>query len=95
MHRLKHQIAILINHIRLATGISTPQHIHQVLPLGCQSVDGSVGEHLPAYLRVAIGLMGTHGERGIKQQHPLLCPATQIARGGDGSAQIVLYLLES
>lgn len=31
---------------------------------------------------VGTGLMGSHGERGVEQQHPLVGPACEIARGG-------------
>ena len=94
VHRLEHQVALLVYHIRLSTGKSSPKHIYQVLPLRSQCTDGSVGERLPPNLRMAVGLMGTHGERGIEQQHPLLRPTTQIARRGNGDIEIILYLLK-
>ena len=59
-----------------------------------QSTDGGIGELLPAQRGMAVGLMGTHGQRGIEQQHTLARPPLQVAALRHRGAQVLLYLLE-
>ena len=43
---------------------------------------------------VAAGLVGTHGEGGVEQQHPLCGPAAEVAAGGgNGGAKVVVDFL--
>ena len=59
-----------------------------------QSLNGGIGELLPAQRSVAVGLVGTYRQRSVQQQHALLCPARQVARGRNRCAEVGLYLLE-
>ena len=43
---------------------------------------------------MAVGLMGTHCQRSVEQQHALLSPSCQIAALRNGCSQVLLYLLE-
>ena len=95
MHRFQNQIPRLVNHIRLATCETAPKHIDEVLALRGQRANGRISKSLPTQLRVAVGLMGAHGERGVEQQNALLGPARQVARRGDGRAEVVVDFLEN
>ena len=94
VNTLEHQVLLLVDHIRLTSGITTPQHIHQVFTMGGQGLDGGIGKLLPTQGRMTIRLMGTNGERGIQKEHPLFCLARQITRSRDGFPKIGLNLLE-
>lgn len=94
VNRLQHKVLRLVYHICLASRVATPQHIDQMLALCSQSTDGRISKLLPAQCRMAVGLMGTYGQRGIEQQDPLLGPARQITCLRKGRAQIILNLLE-
>ena len=94
VYALKHQVVLLVNHIRLRAGIAAPQHIHQVLAVLCQCLYSGIGKLLPTQRRVTVGLMSTNGKRSIKQQHALLGPTGKIARCGDWRTKVGLNLLE-
>ena len=94
VYALKHQVVLLVNHIRLRAGIAAPQHIHQVLAVLCQCLYSGIGKLLPTQRRVTVGLMGTNRERSIQQQHALLGPTGDIARCGDRCTKVGLNLLE-
>ena len=94
MDALEDEVALAVDHVGLATGIASPEHIDQMLALACKGLDGGVGEVAPAQHGVAVGLVGPHRERGVEQQHALARPALQVAAGGHGSAHVLLYLLE-
>ena len=94
MDTLQYEVLRLVNHISLTTGIAAPEHIDQMLAMGCQGLYGGISELLPTETTVAIRLMGTHRQRCIEQQHPLFCPARQVARLRDGRTEVILYLLE-
>ena len=71
-----------------------PQHEHEMLPVLAEQADDLVGEGLPPVSAMAEGLVGTHGEAGVEQEHALAGPAAQIAALGDGRAGLGLYLQE-
>ena len=91
---LQQQVVLLIYHVRLPARVAAPQHVDQVLAAGGQCAYGGVGELLPAQRGVAVGLVGTDGQRGVEQQHALTGPPSQVARWRHGCARVVLYLLE-
>ena len=94
VYALKHQVVLLVNHIRLRAGIAAPQHIHQVLAVLCQCLYSGIGKLLPSQRRVTVGLMSANGKRCIKQQYALLGPTGKIARCGDRRTKVGLNLLE-
>ena len=94
VYALKHQVVLLVNHIRLRAGIAAPQHIHQVLAVLCQCLYSGIGKLLPPQLRMTVGLMSANGKRCIQQQHALLGPTGKIARCGDRRTKVGLNLLE-
>ena len=94
MNRLQHKVFRLVYHVCLASRVAAPQHVDQMLALCSQGPDGRIGKLLPAECRMAVGLMGTYGQRGIEQQYPLFGPARQITCLRNGRAQIILNLLE-
>lgn len=94
MHTLEHQIMLLVDHIGFAAGITAPEHIHQVLTMLRQRLNSGIGKLLPPQLRMTVGLMGTHRERSIEQQHALLSPTGEIARCGDRRTKVGLYLFK-
>ena len=94
VNRLQYEILRLVNHICLASRVAAPQHVDQMLALCSQGPDGRISKLLPAQCRMAVGLMGTYGQRGIEQQYPLFGPARQITCLRNGRAQIILNLLE-
>ena len=59
MYGLQDQILLFINHIRLGTGKTAPQHIDQMLTLRSQRLDSGIREVLPTYGAMTIGYMGT------------------------------------
>ena len=65
-----------------------------MLALCGECLDGGIRKLLPAQRRVTVCLMRPHRQRGIQQQHPLFCPARQIACSRDGCAEVCLNLLE-
>ena len=94
MNRLQHKVFRLVYHVCLASRVAAPQHVDQMLALCSQGPDGRISKLLPAQCRMAVGLMGTYGQRGIEQQYPLFGPARQITCLRNGRAQIILNLLE-
>ena len=62
--------------------------------MSSQSLNGSICKLLPTQCGVTIRLMGSYRQRSIQQQHALLCPTGQIARGGNRCTKIGLNLLE-
>ena len=62
--------------------------------MGVEGRNGRVGKGLPPTALMASGLMGTHREGGIEQQHALLGPPRQVAVGGHRRSDIRGYLLE-
>ena len=78
VYTLKNQIARLVDHIGFRTGIATPKHIDQMLPMGCQCLNGGIRKLLPTKGTMTIGLMGTDSERCIQQEYTLFCPSRQI-----------------
>ena len=59
----------------LGDGIAAPEEEDDTRTLLAEGLDGGIGELLPAVLLVAACLMGTNGEGGVEQQHPLVGPA--------------------
>ena len=94
MDGLEDEILRLVNHVGLRTGIAAPKHVDKMFTLRGQCTDGRIGEGLPTQRRMAVGLMGTNGQRGVEQQHALFSPARQVAAQGDGCAEILLDFLE-
>ena len=94
MHGFQYQVLVVVDEIRLATGIAAPQQEDQMLPGVAQRLDGGIRKGIPAEARMAVGEVGTHGERGVEQQHALPGPAREVAVRWNWRSQIVVYLLE-
>ena len=93
MGRRQDQVTGVCDQAALAFGIGAPQQKHHgLLPL-VEQADHLVGEQFPAFPLVGIGRAGPHGEYGVEQQHPLLCPIHQAAVGRGQNAQIIPQLL--
>ena len=94
VYALQHQMLASVNKGRLAAGIASPQHKHQMLSLTAQCTDGCISKGLPPFALMTACLMRPHRKCGIEQQHTLLCPTGKIARGWHRNAQIIGYLLK-
>ena len=94
MNRLEYQVLLAIDECSFGARIATPEHVNQSFAVGRQGLDGGVGEEAPAQPLVAVGHVGSHGQRGVEQQHPLLGPSCQVAIGGHVGPQVVSNLLE-
>ena len=66
MDALEYQIANLVNHISLATGIAAPKHLDDMLTRRGQSLYRSIRKLLPTQCRMTVRLMGSHRQRGIQ-----------------------------
>ena len=75
-------------------GIGSPKDEHQMLPLLGQNTDGGIGKFLPTLALVRACLMGTDGECGIEQEHPLVGPTGEVSARRDVDAQVALDFLE-
>ena len=94
MGRGEDEVTRTVDEGALLLCISAPKDEDKPLALGGQGADGGIGELFPPLTLMAASLMGTHGERGVEKEHSLLGPTGEIARLGDGDAQVALYLLE-
>ena len=94
MDTLKHQIAGLVNHISLTSGITSPKHIHQMFTMSGQSLNSRISKPLPPQRRVTIGLMGTDCQRGVEQQYTLFSPSCQVTRSRNRRTQVGLNFFE-
>ena len=94
MHGTKYKIATRIGNRTFLLRIGTPQHIDNTLLTLGDSPDHSIRETFPTTSCVRGGLMCTHRENSIEKQDTLLSPAIELARGGNGGTDIVVYLLQ-
>ena len=91
----KHIVFAAVYHCRFADGITAPEEEYEPLSLLRERTDGGIGELLPPVVLVRAGGMGAHRERGVEQQHPLVCPTAEVSTGGgDGKTEVVVYLLD-
>ena len=60
MDRLKNEVLLLVDHIRLGAGIASPQHINQMLTMLSQRLDSCIGKLLPTQHGMAVGLMSSY-----------------------------------
>ena len=74
-------MAAAVDVLRLANGKATPKHKDNACALLRQCLYGGIGEQFPATVLVRACLMGTHGERGVEQQHALFGPTCEVAAG--------------
>lgn len=78
----------------LALGIAAPEHVDDIVLMQADGTHHGIGELLPAVSGMRGGLVGTHRQYGIEQQHALLGPTVEVAACGYGGAGIVVHLLE-
>ena len=52
-------------------GVRAPQQEDYSFQVAAQPLDHSIGEALPAPVLVGVGLVGTHRQHRVEQQHPL------------------------
>ena len=90
----QHQMLVPVDEGPLLLGVSSPKDEHQVFPLFGQGTDGGIGKLLPTLALVRTCLMGTDGERGIEQEHPLVGPTGEVSARRDVDAQVALDFLE-
>jgi len=66
MHALEHTVPAAINLGHSLTSWSSPcQKNHPSSPLLCYNIDDFLGEFLPAFVRMAIGFMGSDSQTRI------------------------------
>lgn len=94
MRRTQDEVARGVYQLRLALRVAAPEYEHDVVSVGRQLAYYGVGKLLPTPLLVAAGHMRAHRQRGIEQQHALLCPAHEVSAAWHGHAEVALYLLE-
>ena len=94
MWRHDHLVFGAVDHLPFFTGIGAPQDKDHVFLFVRYFFDDRIGKFLPAFFLVGAGRGGPDGERGIEQQHPLLCPTPQIPRRRKGLSQVVLHLFK-
>lgn len=94
MRTAQHQVPTLVDERCLAACWCTPQEEHEMVAARAEQADDFVGERLPTLPTMAEGLMLSHGEAGVEQEHPLPGPACQVATHGDGGTRLGLYLLK-
>jgi hypothetical protein len=92
MDGLEHQMAGCVDEGGFLLGIAAPEEEDGVGAVSVDDGDNGIGELLLSVVGVGVGLPLSHGEGGVEQQHPLVCPALQVARGGNRCTQVTLYL---
>ena len=77
----------------LGLGRPSPQDEYHGTVLLIEDPDGGVRKLLPPNIMVRIGLVGTHGQYGVKEHDALVRPLLQISVIGDVTPQVVVKLL--
>lgn len=84
-----------VDQLGFADGIASPEEEHDTLTILRESLDGRIGELLPPLVLMRAGLVRPHGEGGVEQQHPLVGPTAEVARGGgDVDGEVGVDLLD-
>ena len=92
---LEDQVPRSIHHCSFPLSVGPPQQVDNTLLTLRYAPHHSIRKSFPTVARVRGSLVGPDGERGIQQQHALFGPAVEVARGGNGLAQVALNLLEN
>ena len=66
-----------------------------MLAPGGKAKDNFIGKLFPAVILVRAGTVGTHGEGGVEQKHPLPRPAAKVAAFRNRLAKVVVDFLEN
>ncbi len=94
MRRFENGVAAGVDPFGFALGIAAPQQEDHPAVLGVDRAQHGVGELLPAFALVRVGLVRAHGQHGIQQQHPLLGPGDQAAVVGHVKLDVLMQFLE-
>ena len=74
--------------------IAAPEYEHDVFAPCREGTYSRIGKLLPAAALVTARLMCPHGERGVEQQHALLCPSHKASTLRRGLSEVAAYLAE-
>ena len=72
-------MAAAVDVLRFTDGETAPKHEYNAAAPLRESLDGGIGEQLPASMLVRPRLMSTHGECGVEQENPLVGPSDEVA----------------
>ena len=81
MRTLEHEMLTAVDHPSFLLRIAAPEHEDQTLSPIRQSLDGCIGEGLPALALMRTCLASLDGESGIEKKHALIGPSRQVAIG--------------
>lgn len=76
--RAQDTMLVLVDESRLLAGRSSPEEEDETLALAAEGGDDGIGKLLPALSAVTEGLVSTHAEAGVEQEHTLIGPASQV-----------------
>ena len=93
MGRFYDEVARVADEYLFAARGASPKDKDKRPVLLSDSPDRRIREGLPADPPVGVGLMGSHGEDRVEEEHPLLGPLGQIAVVGYPEAEVVVKLL--
>ena len=94
MRRCEHKVSPAVDEVPFADSVRSPKHKHYAASLRGEGVDGGVGESFPSDTGMRFRGVLAHGKRCVEQEHSLRCPAREVAVVGNGSAGLVVDLLE-
>ena len=90
----EHVVLVGVNERALVDSVVAPKQEHKSLALLRQPLDGTVGEALPSVVLMRARGVLAYRQRGVQQQHTLLCPLLQVAAGRGHKPHVVMQLLE-
>lgn len=94
MHAPQHQVLRPIDILQpRLRGFAPAQKHHAVPPLLVHGVDDLLRKTLPAFTRVTVRLVRSHGEAGVQQEDAAVCPGSEetAVLGGRSKGWIVLF----
>ena len=89
-----HHVAGFVDQVSFLFGEITPQDEDHRGCARAEGADGGIGEGLPAFALVRIGLVGAHRQDGIEQQDALRGPGNQVAVVGDAKTDVACSSLK-
>ena len=94
MDGFEDEVSVRVDEGAFPLGVGAPEEEYEVLFFVGEVADDGVGEGFPAFVLMGACLVGAHGEGGVEEEDALVGPAFQIARCGDGNAEVVFNLFE-
>lgn len=90
----QHEVFIAVDHLPFFLRVGSPKQKHDTFLFIRYFPDDRIGENFPPLILVRSGAVCLYGECGIQQEYALLRPSIQVARRGNGFAQVIADLFE-